>query len=285
MNDTNGGVWDSVGLGSYSGNTAGVRQGDPGGIVEDTGTSMFFDGNDASPAYAQLVNGVQFDSGDFTIEFWYRGYTVGPVQTIWMSGTSGGRPWVHVTLQADGIVYFDVADMTNQVWLSGGWIPTNSWRHVALVRQGNTFRIYDDGTLVGSQTVAIGDVDEPGAGTRFGRHIAGYGNLRTTWLDEIAAYKKALTAAEIKWHADRGKNCFMEDIAGASGTFTGSTTSYTLGAADVGKKLRLKVTASNANGSTSAYSTGTALVQAAPTLESPLTNATVKTFTPVLRAN
>ena len=79
------------------------------------------------------------------------------------------------------------------------------------------------------------------------------GNFLSATIDEVAVYGRALTAADVAAHS-AGRSGGCSDISGATAS------KYVVTSADVGATLRLAVTASNAAGSTTAYSAPTARV-------------------------
>jgi hypothetical protein len=102
----------------------------------------------------------EFGSGDFTIEFWMR-LTSSARQGLISKGAPGD--WASFDISTDG-----TGSQSIQVRCSNGsgWsidfftspVPTwslNTWHYVALVRNGNTFTLYIDGTDRGSGTASI----------------------------------------------------------------------------------------------------------------------------------
>ena len=103
----------------------------------------------------------QFGSNDFTIEAWINPtsiYTVGsPIEPIWNKyNTSNSQRMLSFGIYDGFLGYF---------WASSGAsgnavqttqaISTGSWKHIALVREGNTWSVYYDGTRVDTRTLAV----------------------------------------------------------------------------------------------------------------------------------
>ncbi len=126
------------------------------------------------------------------------------------------------------------------------------WQHVVGTFDGTTLRLYVDGAEIGAKAFA-GDVGDPVRNFEIGK----YGDP-TRYLDgaidEAALYTRALTASEVRGHDDAGCHA----IARATGE------SYVLGAADIGKRLRVRVNATNEAGSATAVSDATQPVRGTP---------------------
>jgi hypothetical protein len=131
------------------------------------GASMLFDGN-ADWLQIPMSDPVNFGTGSFTIEMW-----VNPSTTNHQSACLFTQQ--HISAQnspisicmflnggdfesvGNGISFGVYGGFTN----GGNWvfvrhnlatIPINTWTHVALVRNGNVFTMYVNGTSVGSET-------------------------------------------------------------------------------------------------------------------------------------
>ena len=94
-------------------------------------------------------------SGDFTIEFWFKGDNQAGYAVFlesWTSSTSSGQRWA---IQAEG------SGTTNMIWVRDGLIKfttsgidafDNAWHHHAVVRNGSTINYYIDGVSRGSES-------------------------------------------------------------------------------------------------------------------------------------
>jgi len=152
------------------------------------GAAAFFDG---AGDYLTIPHSTDFDlgSGDFTIDLW-----------LWVSSLSGahriigkgtGAFWPFLIYQngaqlqfwssSNGTSWDILAGMTITLSLTGGW------HHVAVTRQGSTWRTFYDGTLAASATTAatvMADTNPVriGAGSVTGEDYGG-------WLEEIRISK------------------------------------------------------------------------------------------------
>jgi hypothetical protein len=118
------------------------------------GSSMFFDGTgDALPIpYNPVLN---FDTGNFTIEFWIyvtatpsaEGYffSIGP------AGSGSANRGVRIASHngtAAGIYFYPLG--VSAETLLGSFPSANVWHHIAIVRNGATITGYVDGTALGT---------------------------------------------------------------------------------------------------------------------------------------
>jgi hypothetical protein len=269
----------SSSAGSYAGTP---RYGSPGALAYEPSTSISFNTSDEDnpdDQYATLPT-VQLDTGNFTVEGWYKQTdSSGPDQGIWMSG-SGNTLSQYVSLTANGAtVKGKATDGTNSIDLGGSGTGSDSdWHHAAFTRSGTTFTLYVDGLQVATGTHAMGDVDAAGKSAYIGRSADGSGLFKGS-LDEVAVYTSALSVTRIQAHAKNNySNC--TNISGATGQ------NYTATAADRGYRLNVKVTATNGSGSTDKLSEQTVtLWDAAPALDIPVDQGVARSVTPTLKMN
>lgn len=120
-------------------------------------SSAYFDG---SGDYITVPNsaGLDFGSGDFTIEYWeYRtdASIVSPVMC--RSNTDQGLNPFLIGYKSGSIIYAYSCSTYSNSWdifseFSMGTVIYNAWTHYALVRQGNTFRTYQNGIQISTTT-------------------------------------------------------------------------------------------------------------------------------------
>lgn len=120
--------------------------------------------------------GMNFGTGDFTLEFWHRRVALGE-RTLMGSGQASYVATAPVLFfnstypaTTNGALTFVFNSSTTQVLDSGVLTPAvGAFAHIAITRQGNTFRMFIDGVMTDSLT-SIDAVDfSAGAGTYFGR--------------------------------------------------------------------------------------------------------------------
>lgn len=125
-------------------------------------------------------------SGDWTLEFWFRGITLtgggGGAAFLACKGNSGFYPYVVYISSGTLQLACSNNGTTYGVAFGGGSISANTWYFAAAVRSGTTFSLYLDanrlgtGTMSGALTTNSGDLaianDGSGAATnRFNGYI------------------------------------------------------------------------------------------------------------------
>lgn len=149
--------------------------------------SALFDGTGdyiTTPDHANWT----FGSGDFTIDFWLRRGATGAYMGIVNSGTSGGtNKWILVGFSDGDIVRFIMRmDDNSQVTASSsGTITDTNWHHIAAVRDGNTMRLFIDGTADGTADVTGDTLNDSSEVLTIGRTGSYNGEYFTGHLDEI----------------------------------------------------------------------------------------------------
>ena len=118
-----------------------------------TGWGNYFDGNgDYLRAAANAA--FEFGSGDFTVECWV--YAVKQTNTFCQTfvskglNTSTGAEVWFIQLSSTGYLGFNSGNGGAVAINDSVLFPLNQWTHVAAVRNGGTFSLYKNGTLVGT---------------------------------------------------------------------------------------------------------------------------------------
>jgi subtilisin family serine protease len=122
------------------------------------------------------------------------------------------------------------------------------WEHVVGTWDGTVLRVFVNGVEAGSKPFA-GDIGSTLRDFEIGKYGDPTQHLEGA-VDEAALYSRALDTADVGRHYAAG----CHPIAGATGA------TYSVGAADLGSRLRVRVTAANEAGSGTAVSDATALV-------------------------
>ena len=122
------------------------------------GSSMYFDGSTDCLSIPKNPN-LNLSTGDFTIEFWVYWNAYGSDKKYVLSVTDSTNYWQfrHDVTDGPGLYISSFVKILSQ-GSNAGW-STATWYHVALVRSGNNFTIYRDGTSVatGTSSSALGD--------------------------------------------------------------------------------------------------------------------------------
>ena len=128
-----------------------------------TGSALF----DGTGDYLTTPDHADFNvgSGAFTFDWWIRFNSVAETQFIFDQKTGGVDRWYLMWYQPTTSLNLQVyASAARVINLDATWLPSvNTWYHVVLVRTGNTFKAFVDGSQIGddvSDTSAIPNMAE-----------------------------------------------------------------------------------------------------------------------------
>jgi len=180
--------------------------------------SLLLDGNGD---YIRADNNVFWGDADFTVEFWFRGGDVETGSYFLFDNTISGSDGIRITISSgyanliiDGVAYG-----------IGGSVTNNTWHNVAVVRDGNNYSMYLDGTNVGSRTVTAKDYSDRRFVLGAGQVSLGY-NAFDGYIDEFRAsstarYTTGYTPATAAFTADQYTPILLHfDGTNGSTTFT-----------------------------------------------------------------
>jgi hypothetical protein len=173
----------------------------------DTAQSVFSSGGslllDGTGDYIQLANNSLFSiaSGDFTVECWVRRNASKLQCVCTKKPTSGSSEWalfVNASNQLQGQAFNATVAVINIS--STATIANATWTHVALARQGSTWRIFVGGNLEASATESPGAPTSNSRPLLIGRDEAFPARDFNGWIDEFrftpgsARYTASFTA-------------------------------------------------------------------------------------------
>ena len=218
-----------------------------GAIVDDANTSVGFvetgDRMTVGDDEATRLN------GDFSIEFWAKlNSYVNTYPGFMRKGSSGSSGTGYaVFYNSDLRPNFKRAGIQKKATAAAA-LSTDSFKHYVVTYDAaaDTLKWYVNGALDKSyvSTVLPDNIDasslQIGRGDHYGNHV----------MDEVALYNSALPLTRVEAHFDAGRNACSEIIGATS-------SSYEVGANDVGRRLRVRVTAGNTAGNAIARSTAT----------------------------
>lgn len=117
------------------------------------GASAYFDG---SGDYLSIGDSTDFDlTGPFSIEFWVYVVAFDTSGAMFIHQQSGGiEGGFEFYCGTNGSVKFDLNPSVNAVTAPAGTITIGSWIHLAVSWDGATYRIFKNGTIVGTAALA-----------------------------------------------------------------------------------------------------------------------------------
>ena len=234
LGDQNGPVaTDETGNSQTGGYSTGIQSVD--GALRGDGDTAVSGGTVNIPSGGGLTQ-----TGPFAVEAWFKPSN----DDLGTSFTVIGEPsWTLGTADVSGQTNLARFDVQNSAGTHGTATSTvrlsnvTHWYHLVGVYTGSQVQVYVDGALAGTGALT-GNVRTDLAGDIVVHADKGP-------VDEAAFYAHTLSAAQVSAHTTAGP---CTDISGQ----TGST--YTLTSADASKRVSVIVTATNAQGSTSASS-------------------------------
>ena len=127
------------------------------------GASALFDGT-TDYIVTNASSDFSFGTGNFTIEYRIRFNAVDtlyvPICQRASTGIGNGEWWCEITAAEDEMYWGFKNTAGTQYYvnlsLSGSAFATNTWYHIALVRNGSNLQLYQNGTAVGSATSVTG---------------------------------------------------------------------------------------------------------------------------------
>ncbi|MDY7001242.1 MAG: LamG domain-containing protein [Thermodesulfobacteriota bacterium] len=158
------------------------------GAHHDTAQAKF--GSSSMEFYANYLtipdsSDFEFGTGDFTVEMWVyiKGHDQSELSSfIGQGNTSNNEYWRFLYIQGD--LCFELEYGTG---IYRSWSPSlDTWYHIAVTRSGNDFRLFVDGTQLGSAQTITTAVENPSETLDIGR-AAGGTNYRyfNGYIDEV----------------------------------------------------------------------------------------------------
>ena len=148
-------------------------------LAKITDGAVSFDGTATSKLTLADSTDFTFGTNDFCIEFFYYNKAFDGTYDIIFDCMGSNRSGIQLAIEADNDYRIEVGDGSNNwIWQSTGFPSKgNKWTHFALTRDGNTFRAYEDGILLGTQTssTAVGDPRSPAIGGWASDNSTNYG--------------------------------------------------------------------------------------------------------------
>ena len=158
---------------------------------------------DGAGDYVRVPDNSAWDFGvnDFTIDLWMRFNQVKNSMFIHQQYDFGGG--FEFLYQAGvGVLAFNRNGFNNGI--NRAWIPqANTWYHLAVTRTSGTFRLYVNGSQLGSEQYDPNPVSDVSGILRIGDYAGGDTDIGGGYdvnglIDEVEIFNRALTASEIQ---------------------------------------------------------------------------------------
>ena len=212
---------DSAGFRPLTTTATGVTPGVPGAIADDPGnTAAGFNGATSTRTYTTTIDS---PPDIFTLEAWFRtnsatgGKIVGRANRIDRNSSKTDR---QLYLNNLGQVVFGVKPtQTRQVVTSPGSYRDGAWHHTVASLSPDGMKLYVDGALVAERSdVTTAEHLARGYWRLGGDSLSNWPTAPTTPflngdLDEVAIYKRALSAAEVAGHYASGTGVEPPNVA------------------------------------------------------------------------
>jgi len=200
MDETSGGIMDDATGNGNNGQYAGTfALGQPGPHPGDGNTAVAFDGLSGS---ASVPNSTSLQMNTVSIELWVKmrtdnEYGVYVAKNVEGGGGAGSSWFQLLNNRHTGRLEFRVTSDGDPAIISASTLALNTWYYVVATYDGTVAKLFVNGTLDGSLTVAA--TPKQTADPLFiGRR--GDGLFNNVVLDDVAIYPTALSAARIAAH-------------------------------------------------------------------------------------
>jgi hypothetical protein len=175
-----------------------------GSVTVNTTTKKYGTGSMAVSGSGQYLtipssSNLAFGTGDFTVEFWYNSPNVVASNYPVIYGNSNSGAWAtnsfvilssHATIPAVRKFMLEVYNMNNagNILTSTTTVNDNTWYHVAVTRNGSTFRLFVNGVVEATYTSSA-SVDSGSASTAVIGGTSDPVNQSPCYIDDLRVTK------------------------------------------------------------------------------------------------
>jgi len=148
------------------------------------GGSLLFDGN---ADYVYTADHADFTLGtnDFTVDFWVRFNSLS-YATLFTIHTDANNAIVLYCYNGNELNLQSIAGGSLALNVSKSWSPsTGTWYHVAAIRYGNNWRLYINGTQLGTDVTDSRSIPDYTGGFAIGYRPANAAGSLNGWIDEF----------------------------------------------------------------------------------------------------
>lgn len=182
----------------------GVTQGSASAIAGTSNTSAAFDGNSGLVSSTESYSNPQ----TFSTELWFNSTTTRGGKLIGFGSNQTGQSGSydrHTYLDDNGHLVFGIYDGNLRYVVSPNTYTDGAWHQVVSTMSSTGISLYVDGELVGSDTANQAQQYDGywrvGGDTTWGS-TSSYVDAR---IDEVAVYRTALSAADVRSHFESGR--------------------------------------------------------------------------------
>ena len=131
-----------------------------------------------------------FAGGDFTVDCWVMFYDLTSDKGIWGQYVDdNNRYGLYYDSTLKAIEFEEYTGATQRVSAGGLWSPKiYTWYHIAVERDGNSWRVYADGMQIGGTVTDSSNIDDLAGEFEIGRGLAA-GRFMNGWIDEVRVTK------------------------------------------------------------------------------------------------
>jgi hypothetical protein len=210
-----------------------ITRGEAGALRDDADTAAKFDG---ATGWVEVPDANALDTGDvFTIEAWIKRNSTSGDQCIATKFNTGGwNFWI-----TGGALTLRKVAVANIVSATSTPGADGKWHHVVATKNGATVKLYVDGQdvtgTVANQTIV----------NTTGRFSIGAASPTTNfwngWIDEVAHYNTALSAAKVAEHYSIGRSRFGAAALSGTASLAASSLRVRSGVANLSGEAALAV--------------------------------------------
>ena len=156
-----------------------------------------------------------FGSSNFTLAGWFNPNSINGVVGV-LAEHDGFNPlsW-GVFLFNEGISFYglNIPELGSVNWIGGGSVNINEWQHFVAKREGSTFKMILNNSVVGSQTID-GTTGEPNLPVCIGSDLNGSTNAAFDGkIDAVGIWNRALSDAEVAELYNNGTGFELDGVA------------------------------------------------------------------------
>jgi len=157
------------------------------------GNAIAFDGNGDYLSIPHSTD-LSFGAGNFTVEMWLYANNLAAEPAIFVHRPAVAARGILSAIDANGSIILLAGDSNDSSWeiittSAAGIITTGAWHHLAITRNGSTWRGWLNGTAVLTPGAASFTLDDSGGAFLIGKSDAGSVNYFNGYIDDFRVTK------------------------------------------------------------------------------------------------